>query len=497
MIKFNQLGRTKYNLLGRTKYNSRLVETSKQLYNKLAGALLVVYDQDGNRLGVLENADEPILEQEVGSVDILTFELPFNDSKAKYVENENIIELVNSRYVIRRVNKKRSGKDLFMEVYCEATWYDLQQAEPMETWEWVNATPREMLTDMLAGTDWYVGEVEIDARRNLSLQEGLINRLKAMKELPGIFDGELVFNTNNNTVDFVEPVGRESGAAIVYRKNMDEIEHEYSTEEITTKLFLYGKDNMTIQDAHPENKPFIENYEFTKKTRVTIMKDERFTNPYHLYDKGVNALNILSKPTGSYVIKMSDLSMMTGLSHEEFFLGDSVWVYDKELDINARNRIMKWKYNVKRPWDTEIELENKRPTLSDLLTGVQEGSGFLHSEDAVERDEMLNLNVFNYLLNSRAEDGFNYWSNQGWEIDPVNGYAGNSSFKATSEPGTNKELTQTVYPSHRDAYAISFRANTQNIRVGSGGRVGVQIKVKYEDGTEDEPTFITLIQEGD
>ena len=496
MIKFNQLNRARYNLLGTVRYNSRLIEPNRQLYNRLAGALLVVYDQEGKRLGVLENADEPILEQEVGSVDILTFELPFNDSKAKYIQNENIIELVDSRYIIRRVTKKRTGNDLYMEVYCEATWYDLQQAEPMEVWEWVNATPEEMLHDMLRGTGWYVGKVTITTKRNLSLEEGMVNRLKAMKELPDIFDGELVFNTKNNTVDFVEPVGRDSGAAIVYRKNMEEIEHEYSTEEITTKLFLYGKDNMTIADAHPEGKTYIENYDYTKKVRVTIMKDERFTNPYHLYEKGVHALNILSKPTGSYTIKMSDLSMMSGLSHEQFFLGDSVWVYDKELEINARHRIMRWKYNVKRPWDTEVELENKRPTLSDLLTGIQEGTGFLQSEDAVERDEMLNLSVFNLLLNSRAEDGFSYWANKGWEIDPVNGYSGNSSFKATAAPGVTKELTQTVFPAHREAYAISFRANTQDIKLGTNGRVGVQIKVKYTDGTEDKPTFISLIKEG-
>jgi len=487
------LNRAMFNLLGTSVYNSRLEVVKTQPYNRLARALPVVFDQEGKRLGVLENADEPILEQEIGSIDILTFEIPFNDSKAEYIENENIIELADSRYIIRRVTKKRAGNDLSMEVYCEATWYDLQQAEPMKIWEWINATPEEILQDMLADTDWYTGVIEITSTRNLSLEQGMVNRLKGVKELPGLFDGELLFNTNNNTVDFVEPVGIESGASLVYRKNMDEIEHEYSTESITTKLYLYGAENMTIKDAHPDGLDYIEDYGFTNKKRVTIMKDERFSNPYNLYDKGVNALKALSKPTGSYLIKMSDLSMMTGLSHEEFFLGNSVWVFDKELEINKRNRIMKWKYNVKRPWDTEVELESKRPTLSDLLSGIQKGSGFLQSEDSVSKDEMLNLNVFNYLLNSRADDGFSYWQNTGWEIDPINGYSGNSSFKATADPGTIKELTQAIYPSHRDSYAISFRANTNNIGVGSGGRIGVQIKVKYKDGTEDEPVFVSLI----
>lgn len=493
MIKYNQIRNVLYNQLNNIKYNSAVPRTRPSLYNRLAGARPVVYNQDYERLGVLENADEPILEQEVDSVDTLTFTMPYTDPKRYMIQNENFIELVSNRYVIRRVTKIRSGNDLDIEVYCEATWYDLQRAEPMEVWEWENATPRTILGDMLAGTDWTVGKVEITSERNLSLDEGLTNRLKGMKELPSLFNGELKFNTDINTVDFVEPIGRESGASIVYSKNMDSIEADYSTENLVTKLYLYGKENMTIEDAHPDGLPYIENYEYTDKTLVQMTSDERFTNPYHLYDQGEQALKVLSRPTGAYTLTAYDLSIMTGMEHEEFFLGDIVWVYDKELDINERKRIMKWSYNIKKPWETEIELESPQPTITDLLTGVQYGSGFLQSEDAVERDEMLNLNVFNYLMNSRAEDGFSYWQNNGWEIDPVNGYSSNSSFIARGEPGVTKEISQTVYPSHREEYSISFRASTEDLALGSDGRVGIYIKIKYDDGTEDEPVFISLV----
>lgn len=493
MIKYNNLKSVIYNQIGKIKYNSRLPR-KESLYNRLAGAIPVVYAEDGARLGVLENADEVILEQEIGSVDILTFVLPFNDAKREYIKNENIVELVDNRYIIRNVRKVRSGGSLELEVYCEATWYDLQNTEPMSVWKWENATPAEMLFDMLDGTDWSVGKVEIDDERNLELKEGLTNRLKAIHELPKIFNGEVHFNTNNNSVDFLEPVGKDSGASIVYEKNMEEIEANYSTENLVTKLYLYGKDGMTIEDAHPEGLTYLENYQYTKKKRVLVTSDERFTNPYHLYERGKYALSVLSRPTGSYVIKMSDLSILSGLEHEQFSLGDSVWVYDKELEINERKRIMKWRYNVKRPWDTEVELESPQPTLSDLLTGVQEGTGFLQSEDTVTNDEMMNLNVFNYLLNSRADDGFSYWKNTGWEIDPVNGYSGNSSFKAVGEPGVKKELSQEVFPSHRESYSISFRANTKDIKLGKNGRVGVYVTVKYDDGTQDDPVFIPLIE---
>lgn len=493
MLKYNTLTRGKYNQLNRLKYNSRLPRI-RQLYNRLAGAKLVVYNQEGKRLGVLDKADEPILDQEVNSIDELNFIMPLHDPKTNYIENENIVEVLDNRYIIRDVNKIRTKGKLELEVYCEATWYDLQYAEPMEVWRWENATPEEMLADMLHGTDWSVGRVEIKKERNLELKEGLTNRLKGIKELPKVFNGELKFNTNNNSVDFLEPIGNDSGAAIVYRKNMNEIEFNYSTRNLVTKLYLYGKNGMTMEDAHPEGLPYIENYQYTKKKKVLITSDERFTNPYHLYDRGLYALNVLSKPTGSYLIKLSDLSNLTGLSHEQFFLGDNVKVYDKELGINEKKRIMKWKYNIKRPWDTEVELERPQPTLSDLLTGIQEGTGFLQSEDAVTNDDMLNLNVFNYLLNSRADDGFSYWTNNGWEIDPINGYSGNASFKAVGQAGVNKELSQEVFPSHREEYSISFRASTENIVLGPNGKIGIYITVKYEDGTEDEPVFIPLVE---
>jgi hypothetical protein len=40
-----------------------------------------------------------------------------------------------------------------------------------------------------------------------------------------------------------------------------------------------------------------------------------------------------------------------------------------------------------------------------------------------------------------------------------------------------------------------MRVSTDNLQVGSG-RVGVYVKFKYADGTEDEPIWIPLSEEG-
>jgi phage minor structural protein len=493
MLKYNQLGKVRYNQLGRVKYNSQ-GEEYKPLYNRLALSRPVILDQNRRRLAVLENADDIILEQEINGIDQLTFTLPWKDTKRQYLQNENLVQLVDKFYIIRQVRVKRSGlSPAEVEVYAEAIWYDLQFAEPVTKSRWEEATPEEIMRDLLAGTGWSVGTVTITRRRTFEVEEGITNRLEALSELPGLFGGELKFKSDNMAVDFTEPVGRKSGAAFVYSKNLEEVEAIYDTSELVTKLYLYGKNNMTIADAN-NGVPYLEDYSYTNKVRVRVVKDERFTNPYHLKEKGQDALKVLARPRASYILKASDLSALSGLSHEEFFLGDEVLVFDQELGINVTTRIMSWKYNVKEPWNTELQLESKQPSLTELLTGIQDSASFLQSEDTVERSEMLNLHVFNYLMNSRADDGFNYWTNNGWEIDPVNGYSGNASFKATAQPGVTKSLKQTVYPSHRDSYSISMRVATENLQVGNG-RVGVYVRIKYADGTEDEPIWIPLSEE--
>lgn len=494
MIKYNHLGRVRFNQLGRIKYNSRGSAQVKPLYNRLAEARPVILDQNRKRLAVLENAEDIILEQEVNGIDQVTFRLPWKDKKRKYLKNEHLVQLVNDFYIIRRLNPKRTGLGPpKMEVYAEALWYDLQFAEPIDIGRWESATPEEIMRDLLAGTGWRVGKVTIQRKRTLELEPGITNRLKGLHELPDLFGGELHFNSDTMTVDFTEPIGRKSGAAIVYSKNLEDVEAIYDTEELVTKLYLYGKNNMTIEDAN-DGVPYLTDFSYTKKVRVRVTKDERFTNPYNLKEKGEDALKVLARPRSSYIMKAADLSMLSGMSHEEFFLGDEVLVFDEELEIDVRVRIMAWKYNVAQPWNTELELESTQPNLTDLLTGVQDSASFLHSEDAIDRDEMLNLHVFNYLMNSRADDGFNYWTNDGWELDPVNGFSGNASFKATAKPGVKKSLKQTVYPGHKDSYSVSMRVSTEDLEVGSG-RVGVFVKVKYADGTEDEPVWIPLSEE--
>lgn len=483
MAIYNQLGSVTYNRLGDIQYNDFRRMFPEAFDHRLPGARPVVFNQNMEPVAVLENAYDIFITEEKNGTDVLDFLLPFEDRKAHYLQNENGVLLAEKTYVIRTIDKSKdeNGKKV-VAVYAEAAWYDLQYADPMPSSTWTDETANTPMRDILFGTAWNVGVVDITAKRNLTVDSDLTNRLKALKQIPDVWGGSLVFDTKNFTVDLVDGSLADPGIAIVYNKNMKSIKAEYDTRDLITRLYPYGKNGLTIGDAN-DYVPYVENYQYTQQVRVRSFKDARFTNPYHLKEKAKAILSQLSVPRSSYQIKAADLSSISGLEHEAFKLGYQVNVYDKELDVDVKTEIVKWKYNVLEPWKTEIELSSTQPGLEDLLKTVTESASHLQSEDTVVQKDMLNLMVYNYLLNSRADNGDAYWVNNGWTIDAQNGYSGSGSFQCEGQYDVEKTLSQTVYPAHRDEYTISFRANTTQISKGPNGRVGVEVVVSYDDGS--------------
>lgn len=466
------------------------IEYTFPFYERLPYAKPVILDQRGRRLAVLENAYDIVLEQEINGTDVLTFSLPSDDVNKQFLEAENAVLLVNAKYIIRRISEKRDASQRDIKVYCETEWYDIMYADPLTKFSWQDADAKTVMQDILEDTGWGVGDVEIDKKRSLSVSTQA-NRLDALHQVAEVWGGELEFDTANKVVHLRKEISRRPGVLFAYRKNMKGIEKVVDTTGLITRLYAYGKNGITFADING-GKPYVENYQYTNTIKTAIFSDERFTNPYQLKERAEEILEIVSKPRVSYVVQAADLSGIEGYEHEAFKLGDYVLVSDEEFNILFETRIVKWHYWIDQPWKTTLELSNKVPTFTDLLESIQVSSEALQIADSVSRSEMLELMVFNYLLNSRAENGFAYWVNNGWEIDSTRGYSGTSSFRVRGQLGVAKTLSQTVWPAHRDNYTLSFRIDIGDVLRGPNAKIGVAVKFTYDDGTEDEQ-YVSLI----
>lgn len=426
---------------------------------------------------------------ELNGSDYLEFSIPFKDGKRSYLDNEKKLQITKDIYRIRTVtDDKGEDGNTVTSIYAEAAFYDLVYSEMKSEQTYEAETAEKPIAYALQGAGWSVETITVTTKR--SWQSTDKNALSMLRTIQSIYGGDLEFDNVNKQVSLLTQSGSNSGAVFAYRKNMKSIQRVVDTRSLVTRLYAYGADGMTFASIN-NGKEYVENTEYLSEIRVSTLDCSSFTNPYQMLEYTEMRLADYLKPSISYVIQVMDLSVLTGWEHESFGIGDVVTVDDKDLGIRINTRIIRMDYNVQEPWKTVIELSTKLKELGDSSASWEKAADTLSSLDLLDRQEMKDLVVNNHLMNSRADDGFSYWQNSGFDVDGENGASGNASFKCVGALNTTKTLSQEVYPATRSSYTVSASIATENLKKGANGRVGIELVIEYEDGSE-ETRFVEL-----
>ncbi|WP_049783377.1 phage tail protein [Mahella australiensis] len=452
----------------------------------------IVVDSSGEPVAVLEKVfDATITDQlitDTNGQETLEFSIPAEDSKRQYIDNETHIRCMGREFVIRIIEDIR-GQDgeLITKVTAEGLWYDLGDPEPLNDLVFRDTGPRPVMEAILSGTGWVVGIVEITTPRYFSITEPT-SPLETLRQIPLVYGGELQFDSINRKVNLLQQVGRDSGILFAHKKNISEARRIIDTRGIITRIYPYGANGLTIAAVN-DGKEYIEDYSWydavgkPHKLRAATVNDERFTNPNHLKQWAEQQLAKLSWPAITYEVKVALLG------EEIPALGDVVIVYDKEIGLRQKMRVAQRSINVLEPYNSSVQLDAALKTLSDQMVYTG-GTGTATVTDAVQQ-AMEDVVMFNLLFNSRADDGFNYWINQGWTVDNTAGISGKAAFVAEGQLGVEKSMSQTVSVANREAYTLSAQVELDNVQMGSNGRIGFEVTVEYEDGTS-ETQFIAI-----
>lgn len=456
----------------------------------VADTKLVVLDTDGNAEAVLENAYDVIVTGEINGIDTLEFKIPFRDSKRSYLDNEKQIRAGDEIYRIRTITDEKNEQGAAItSVYAEAAFYDLGFSV-RKTEQSFNADTADVpMAYALQDTGWTIGTVNVRSKRTWTSTEK--NALAVLRKVQDLHGGDLIFDNANRTVSLLTFSGTDSGALFCYRKNMKSIKKVVDTQSLITRLYAYGKDGMTFASIN-DGKEYVEDTSYTNEVRVTTLDCSNFTNPYQMLEYANMRLADYAAPRVSYVLNSMDLSVLTGYEHEAWKLGDIVTVKDDELNLSVKTRIVRREYNLLEPWNTVLELSTTLRELGDSSSQWDAAADTLAGANLVDSQEMKDLVPFNHLKNSRADSGFTYWENSGFEIDTENGVSGTASFKCEGALDTTKSLAQTVTPANRDSYTISCQIASDDLKVGENGQVGIEVTIEYEDGTT-ETRFVDLL----
>ena len=151
--------------------------------------------------------------------------------------------------------------------------------------------------------------------RNITMDGG--TPLELLEQLREEFDGITYrFDNIQKTVTLIDQyAGPNAGASDEYGSyltrelNLKKNELKGKSNELVTRLYLYGKDNLSFADING-GKAYVEDYSYSTKVKSKYLRDDRFTDKANMLAWATEKIKQLAVPQRSYDVEVADLARM-------------------------------------------------------------------------------------------------------------------------------------------------------------------------------------------
>lgn len=371
-----------------------------------------LYNYNMELLAELHNVN-PKVTKVLGGISTLSFTIDkyfFNkqtgklvmDQRFDYVQNETIVEYDNDFYVIKECTPFHET-NITKEVTCKHIAIELSGTKVNGLWGFSPSIesfqlPYNEPTDLITGmqdllyyhtTGWKLGLIpENNKQRTFSYEwytpmQIILDLAEKFEYIP-YFRVELVDGELKKYVDMLPDDHGEVKGYYRHEKNLNSIRKPISTEGITTRLYVFGYDDITLNDLETENKTvngvtypihskgksYIDNFDYylqlgysyadciNKFLKVDKVKDDLYVDVNDLYDFAKKQLESVAMPVISYEVSIKDIEIK---GKPELAVGHKIRIVDTELGLDVVGRVTEISY-------TENDKINKSVTISNYYT---------------------------------------------------------------------------------------------------------------------------------
>ena len=363
-------------------------------------------DFTGGCLAYLNKAYEVAVFEGLQETHTVSFKYPMKDEKADLIQEYRIVSVEGQAYRITTVKRDYSGSRI-MTVKANRIFYEDAMRHHFPTIgndtdvskSTIGVDPYDVIKLAIADTKFELisdselkkmGMTRIGAD-GVKIDFYPTDKINTYDVIQNVIEaygrGEIYYDNYRFAV--VERIGKDNGVRMSIKKNMTSLSVERSTQELTTRLYMYGKDDLTISSVNG-GKPYIESEEGIEKygIREAYRDYSDYDDPEKLkafgeWDlKGEGNDFRLDRPQLTITGDVVDLSKLA--EYGDFYkisLGDTVHVF--EGDIEHKKRIVSmtyYPYSAKQP-----SVTIGQPTLANpyyhawymgkLLKTVQKNSG--------------------------------------------------------------------------------------------------------------------------
>lgn len=363
-------------------------------------------DFTGGCLAYLNKAYEVAVFEGLQETHTVSFKYPMKDEKAELIKENRIVSVEGQAYRITLVKKNYSGSRIMM-VKANRIFYDdaLHHHLPTigndtdVTKSTIGVDPYDVIKLAIADTKFELipdselkemGMTRIGAD-GVKIDFYPTDKINTYDVIQNVIEaygrGEIYYDNYRFAV--VERIGKDNGVRMSIKKNMTSLSVERNTQELTTRLYMYGKDDLTISSVNG-GKPYIDSKESIEKygIREAYRDYSDYDDPEKLkafgeWDlKGEGNDFRLDRPQLTITGDVVDLSKLA--EYGDFYkiaLGDTVHVFEDNIEHKQRIVSMTYyPYSAKQP-----SVTIGQPTLANayyhawymgkLIKTIQKNSG--------------------------------------------------------------------------------------------------------------------------
>ena len=213
----------------------------------------------------------------LGKVNEVVFTIPSQIERNHQLIDNPLIEVIRHRYIIQveynniteyfihfEQNKRFSENEETITYTSYSTGYMLADKD-IRGYKAESKNLTYMATDILGETNWAVGYVDADFDLKFRQHEiSSQNVLQAIYELAEKFNAVIVWDTVNLRVNFYKPqnVGLNRGFRLREGKYLESFDYNSSSDEMPTRLKLYGSEGLSIRRLTPTGMNYIEDFSY-------------------------------------------------------------------------------------------------------------------------------------------------------------------------------------------------------------------------------------------
>ena len=222
-------------------------------------------------------ADE--LSVKLGNINELNFSIPYlieDEETGRYIENPHVDEIrekmlimvtmgvYSEWFIVDEIEEDAETTDVF-NVKTFSLGYELK-SKRVSGYETEGANATEIANTLLAETIWSIDTIDpmFDGMSRSFESGDDSNVLECIIQWAETFGGLLVWNTDDRTISLKNATedGEFRGMTINYGRFLNSIKRTRTTDEMVTRMHVFGSEDLTIHSVNPTGMGYIEDFSY-------------------------------------------------------------------------------------------------------------------------------------------------------------------------------------------------------------------------------------------